>query len=500
MDMFSNVAIGLEAALTLTNLFYCFLGVFLGTLIGVIPGIGVLSAISMLFPLTFYLEPTTALIMLAGMWYGTGYGGRTASILLNIPGSPANAVTCLDGYPMARQGRGGVALFMTTMASFAGGSIGIILLMLFAPVIATYALNFGSAEYFSLMVLGLVAASTISDGSAIKGLAMVALGILLGSIGTDIATGTSRFDFGTMELIEGISLVALAMGIFGVSEVIASVGKVQVGDIDPQSVEFRAMRPTREDVRRSWFPTLRGSFIGSFFGTLPGTGPAVASFLSYPLEKRVSREPRRFGKGAIEGVMAPEAADNSAEMTSFIPTLSLGIPGSATMALMLGVLMIHGITPGPGLVSEQPSLFWGLIMSFWIGNVLLVILNVPMIGIWVKLLMIPYHLLFPAVLMFICIGTYSYNSSVSDLWLVVGLGFLGYLMRIFSWPPAPLLLGFVLGPLMEEHFRRAMLLAHGDFLTFLARPISAGVMAITGAVLVWGVYTAMKSRAQPLAD
>ncbi|MFA5580676.1 MAG: tripartite tricarboxylate transporter permease, partial [Paracoccaceae bacterium] len=416
MDLFSNIALGLNTALTLNNLFYCFVGVFLGTIIGVIPGIGVLAAISMLFPLTFYLDPTTAMIMLAGIWYGTSYGGNTASILLNIPGTPANAVTCLDGYPMARQGRGGVALFMTTVASFTGGSVGILIVMLFSPVIAGYALSFGSAEYFALMLMGVVAASTISEGSAIKGLAMVVLGVSLGTVGMDSQTAASRFTFGMVELLDGLSLIGLAMGIFGVSEVIASVRRVNVSDVDPESVKFKAMLPTRDDMRRSWMPMLRGSSIGSFFGTLPGTGPSIAAFLAYAVEKRSSREPERFGKGAIEGIMAPESSNNASDQTAFIPTLSLGIPGSATMALMLGALMIHGITPGPGLITGEPQLFWGLIMSFWIGNLMLVVLNVPLIGVWVRLLMIPYHLLYPAVLMFICIGAYSVSYSVVDVW------------------------------------------------------------------------------------
>lgn len=494
MDIFSNIVLGLNTALSFNNLFYCFLGVLLGTLVGVIPGIGALSAISILFPLTFYLEPTAALIMLAGIWYGTSYGGSTASILLNIPGTPANAVTCLDGYPMARQGRGGVALFMTTVASFVGGSIGIILLMLFAPVIARYALRFGSAEYFSLMVLGLVAASVISGGSAVKGMAMVVAGIMLGTVGMDIYTAAPRFTFGVMELIDGISLVALAMGIFGVAEVIASVRRIHVSDVDPESVKFRAMKPTRDDLRRSWFPMLRGSSIGAFFGTLPGTGPTIAAFMAYAVEKRVAKEPERFGNGAIEGIMAPEAANNSADQTSFIPTFSLGIPGSPTMALMLGALMIHGIAPGPGIMVEQPSLFWGLVMSFWIGNILLLILNVPLIGIWVRMLMIPYHLLFPAVLMFICIGTYSVNNSAFDIWMVVAFGFLGYLMRIFDWPAALALLGFVLGPLMEEHFRRAMIQSRGSFTIFIDRPISASIMALTAALLLLGAWSAIRAR------
>lgn len=496
MDIFGNIAIGLNTALTATNLFYCFLGVTLGMLVGVIPGIGVLAAISMLFPVTFYLEPTTALIMLAGMWYGTGYGGRTASILLNIPGSASHAVTCLDGYPMAQQGRGAVALFMTTIASFVGGCFGILLLMLFAPAIAGYALNFGSPEYFALMVLGLVAASTISDGSIVKGLSMVVLGVMFGCVGADLYSGVPRFNLGLMELTDEISLVALAMGIFGVAEVIASVRRVDSDAVSSIDLSMKAMLPTRDDVRRSWMPMFRGSLIGSFFGTLPGTGPSVASFMSYAVEKRVAKDPSRFGNGAIEGVMSPEAADNSAEQTSFIPTLALGIPGSATMALMLGALMIHGIVPGPQLMTQQPDLFWGLVMSFWIGNLMLVILNVPLIGLWVRLLTIPYHLLFPAVLMFICIGTFSVHNSAFDVVLVAFFGALGFVMRIFGWPAAPLLLGFVLGPMMEEHFRRAMLLGRGDFMVFLNSPISATIIGITMLLLIWGAWTHLRDARQ----
>lgn len=493
MEMFSNIALGLDTALSVTNLTYCFLGVLVGMIVGVIPGIGIMATMSMLFPITFYLEPTTALIMLAGIWYGSTYGGSTASILLNLPGTAVNAVTCLDGYPMARQGRGGVALLMTTVASFIGGSVGIILLMLFSPVIASYALEFGSAEYFSLMVLGLVAASTISHGSAIKGQAMVVLGIMFGTVGMDLYTGVARNTLGRVELMDGVSLIALAMGLFGVSEVISSVRRIHVGDIDPKSVQLKAMKPTRDDVRRSWLPMLRGSTIGSFFGTLPGTGPAIAAFISYAVEKRVSKEPERFGKGAIEGIMGPESANNAADQTSFIPTLSLGIPGSPTMALMLGALIIHGVVPGPNLVTEQPSLFWGLVMSFWIGNLMLVILNIPLIGVWVRLLTIPYHLLFPAILMFICIGTYTFNNSAFDVWLVVFFGLLGYLMRELDFSAAPLLLGFVLGPLMEEHFRRAMVLARGDFMAILERPISGTVMAVTAAMLLWSMWKALHS-------
>ncbi|MHB2267421.1 tripartite tricarboxylate transporter permease [Aliihoeflea sp. PC F10.4] len=494
MDLFSNIALGLDTALSSTNLLYCFIGVLVGTIIGVIPGVGAISAISMLLPITFYLEPTTALIMLGGIWYGTTYGGSIAAILLNIPGTPANAVTCLDGYPLARSGRGGVALLTAALSSFAGGSIGILLIMLFGPVIATYALSFGSAEYFALMVMGLVAAATISDGSAVKGLAMVILGIMFGTVGADIYTGTPRFSFGVLELTDAVSLVALAMGIFGVSEVIASVRNVHTSTIDRKSVSFRAMKPTKDEVKRAGGPVLRGSAIGAFFGALPGTGPSIAAFIAYAMEKRVSKDPKRFGKGAVEGIAAPESANNAADQTAFIPTLSLGIPGSPTMALMLGALMIHGIAPGPSLINEQPSLFWGLIMSFWIGNLMLVVLNVPLIGLWVRLLTIPYHLLYPAVLVFICIGTYSVNNSAFEVWLVVFFGFVGYAMRIFDFPAAPLLLGFVLGPMMEEHFRRAMLLSRGNFSTFIDRPISATVMAITLLLLIWGIWSAIKQR------
>ncbi|WP_068297737.1 tripartite tricarboxylate transporter permease [Pararhodobacter sp. CCB-MM2] len=494
MDMLANISLGIGVALSGTNLFYCFLGVVVGTVIGVIPGVGAISAISLLLPVTFYLDPTTALIMLGGIWYGATYGGSTAAILLNIPGTPANAVTCMDGYPLARQGRGGVALLMAALASFTGGTIGIIILMFFSPLLASYALSFGAAEYFALMFMGLVAASTITDGSAVKGLAMVTLGILFGCVGADIYTGVPRFNFGTLELQDTISLVALAMGVFGVSEVIATVRNVHVSPIDRSSVSFRAMRPTGEELRRAGTSALRGSGIGSFFGALPGAGPSIAAFIAYAFEKKVSPRSKLFGKGAVEGIAAPESANNAADQTAFIPTLSLGIPGSPTMALMLGALMIHGIAPGPGLVVEQPSLFWGLIMSFWIGNLMLVILNVPMIGLWVRLLTIPYHLLYPAVLVFICIGTYSVHQSAFEVGLVAFFGALGYLMRVFDWPAAPLLLGFVLGPMMEEHFRRAMLFSRGDVLTFFERPISATVMAIAILMLVWGVISTIRQK------
>lgn len=494
MSFLDLLALGLNTALTPVNLLYCVLGVTLGMIVGVIPGIGTMAAISMLFPITFYLEPTTALIMLAGMWYGTGYGGRTASILLNLPGTPANAVTCLDGYPMAKQGRAGVALFMTTIASFVGGCFGTVILMMFSPVVTEYALRFGPAEYFSLMVLGLVASCMLSDGAALKGIAMVVVGILLGAIGSDVYTGLPRLTFGILDLSGGLSIIALAMGIFGLSEIISSIGRVNKVDPLSTGVGFKGMKPSRDEVRRSWMPVLRGSSLGAFFGTLPGTGPAVASFLSYAVEKRVSKEPQRFGKGAIEGIMAPEAADNSAEMTSFIPTLTLGIPGSATMALMIGVLMIHGITPGPMLATTQPDLFWGLIMSFWIGNIVLVILNVPLIGVWVRLLTIPYHLLYPSIVVIICVGCYSVGFSAFDVWILMLFGLLGFIMHTLGFPAAPMLLGFVLGPMLEENFRRAMQLSRGNLETFIDRPISLALLLVSAVLIGLAVRSSIKAR------
>jgi TctA family transporter len=494
MGFFDNLALGLSVAISPTNLFWCFVGVTLGTFVGVLPGIGSLVAISLLLPVTFHLDATSAIVMLAGVFYGSTYGGSTASILLNLPGTPTTAVTALDGYPMSRQGRGGVALLMTTFASFLGGSIGIIIMMLASPLIVDVALRFGPAEYFSMMVLGLIAASTISAGSPLKGIAMVVLGVMLGLVGADIETGTPRFTFNMPHLYDGITLVSIAMGLFGVSEVIASIRVIRRGQIDRKAITFRSMVPTRDDVRRSGMAILRGSMIGSFFGALPGTGGVIASFMAYAIEKRVSKEPDRFGKGAIEGIMAPESANNAADQTAFIPTLTLGIPGNVVMALMIGALMIHGIIPGPQLMTKNPDLFWGLIMSFWIGNFLLLVLNIPMIGVWIRVLAIPYHLLYPAILVFVCIGVYSVNNSAFDVFLVMLFGGIGYIMRLLDLYPAPLLLGFVLGPLMEENLRRALLISRGDFLVFVERPISAGFVAVTVGLLLWAAWSAWRRR------
>jgi putative tricarboxylic transport membrane protein len=491
MDIANGLLLGLQSALHPTTLLYCFIGVFLGTLIGVLPGIGALATISLLLPITYHIPPTAAIVMLAGVYYGAQYGGSTASILLNLPGTPSSAVVCLDGYPMAKQGRAGVALFMTTIASFVGSMLGILMLVLFSPAIAELGLKFGPAEYFSMMFLGLIAASTLASGSVLKGLAMVVFGLLLGTVGTDINSGVSRFDFGTPNLMDGISLVALAMAIFGISEVISTVNIKRDSKVS-QKITFRSMVPTADDTKRSVMPMLRGTGIGSFFGALPGTGASIASFMAYAVEKKVAKDPSRFGKGAIEGIAAPESANNAAAQTAFVPTLSLGIPGDAVMALMLGALIIHGIQPGPLLMSQQPELFWGLIVSFGIGNIMLMVLNIPLIGLWVSILKIPYRVLYPAILVFISLGVYSVNNNTFDIYMVAVLGIMGYLLAVLKFEAAPLLLGFVLGPMMEEYLRRALLLSRGDMMTFIDRPISASFIAFAAVLLLWSSFAALK--------
>lgn len=492
MDILNGLSLGLESALQPVTLLYCFIGVFLGTLIGVLPGIGALATISLLLPITYHIPATAAIVMLAGVYYGAQYGGSTASILLNLPGTPSSAVACLDGYPMAKQGRAGVALFMTTVASFVGSMLGILALILFSPAIAELGLKFGPAEYFSMMLLGLVAASTVAAGSPVKGLAMVVLGLLLGTVGTDINSGAARFDFGIPELTDGINLVALAMGVFGIAEVTGSINKVRKSKVE-EKINFKTMTPTRKDVTSSIIPMLRGTGIGSFFGALPGTGASIASFMSYAVEKKVAKDPSRFGKGAIEGLTAPEAANNAAAQTAFVPTLSLGIPGDAVMALMLGALIIHGIQPGPLLMTQQPDLFWGLIVSFGIGNIMLMVLNLPLIGIWVAILRIPYRVLYPAILVFISLGVYSVNNNTFDILMVAFIGAVGYAMAVLKFEAAPLLLGFVLGPLMEEYMRRSLLISRGDLMTFVDRPISATLLAVGAALLLWSLWGGLKS-------
>lgn len=491
-DLLSNISLGLSIALSPSNLGFCVLGGALGVVVGVIPGIGALTAIAMLFPITFYLDPASALVMLGGIYYGTTYGGSTTSILLNLPGTPANAVTCLEGYPLAKAGRAGPALFMATLASFVGGSIGILIMMLFSPAIADLALDFGPAEYFALMVMGLVAASVVSIGSPVKSISMVILGILIGEIGMDTYTATPRLTFGMMGLMDGVSIIALAMGLFGVAEVISSIRATTVGHGTGERINVKSVLPSREDIRRSSFPILRGTGIGSFFGALPGTGPTIAAFIAYAMERKIAREPQRFGHGAIEGVVGPESANNAADQTAFIPTLTLGIPGSPTMALILGVLMIHGVSPGPTMMSTRPDVFWGLVMSFWIGNVILAVLNVPLISVWIRVLLIPYHILYPAILMLVCIGVFAVHNSTFDVMTVIVFAAFGYGMRVLDFPAAPLLLGFVLGPLMEDHLRRAMLLSRGSFEVFFTQPLSLTFILISVLLLLWGAWSAFR--------
>lgn len=487
IDTLTNLGLGFKTALSYENLMFCGVGVTLGTFVGVLPGIGALATISMCLPLTFYLDPIAAMIMLAGIFYGAQYGSSTASILLNLPGSAPAAITCLDGYPLAQKGRAGVALFLTTIASFIGGSFSIILLIGFAPILADIAISFSSAEYFSIMVLALVAASTLSNASVLKGITMVAVGLLLGLVGTDISSGASRFTFGMIDLSEGISLVALAMGLFGVSEILANLSRGGIVTVDAKAITFRSMIPTRDDWRRFWPAAGRGSLVGAVVGILPGTGPTIATFIAYATEKKVSKTPEIFGKGAIEGIASPEAANNSSVQAAFIPTLTLGIPGDAIMAVMLGGMLIHGITPGPQLINDNPVLFWGVVSSFWIGNIFLLVLNIPLIGLWVRLLTVPYHLLYPAMLFFIVIGVYSVHNSTFDVLMTLMFGLVGFAMMKFNFPAAPLLLGFVLGPLIEEHFRRALILARGDLGVFFERPVSLGFLLATLAVLLMAI-------------
>ncbi len=482
ISLFHNLAIGFGVALTPANLLYCLIGVLLGTLIGVLPGIGPIATIAMLLPVTFSLSPITALIMLAGIYYGAQYGGSTSAILVNIPGESSSVVTCLDGYQMARQGRAGVALATAAIGSFFAGCVATLVVAMFAPPLAEVALKFGPSEYFSLMVLGLVSAVVLAHGSVIKAVAMVLLGLLLGLVGTDVNSGVLRFAFGISELADGIGFVTVAMGLFGIAEIITNLELKDEREVFTNKVTN--MFPTREDWQRMWKPILRGTVLGSALGILPGGGALLASFGAYTLEKKVSKYAHEFGTGAIEGVAAPESANNAGAQTSFIPLLTLGIPSNAVMALMIGAMMIQGIAPGPQVMTEKPDLFWGMICSMWIGNLMLVILNLPMIGMWIKLLTVPYRLLFPSILVFMAIGVYSLSNQPFDVLQMAIFGVLGYIFVKLECEPAPLLLGFILGPLMEENLRRAMLLSRGDPMVFFTKPISAGFLIAAIVLLV----------------
>jgi len=497
MDLFDNLAIGFATAFSISNLFYCFLGVTVGTLVGVLPGLGPLAALSMLLPITFTLPPVGALIMLAGLYYGTQYGGSTTSILMNVPGDPASVVTCLDGHPMARQGRAGPALAAAALGSFFAGCLGTLAIALVGPPLATYALSFRSPEYFSLMVTGLICAALLGQGSPIKSIGMVLMGLLLGCAGTDVNSGLPRFTFGINDLLEGIDFNAVAMGLYAISEMIANLQRPGARDMLTNKVG--RLMINREELSASWKPALRGAGVGGILGIMPGIGPVIASFAAYLVEKKVAKDPSRFGKGAIEGVVAPETANNMAAQTAFIPTLTLGLPGSATMALMLSAMVIHGIIPGPGVITKHPDLFWGLVVSMWLGNALLLVLNLPLIPMWVQFLKVPDRWLWPSILLVCCIGGLSVSNSSFDILVLAAFGAVGFLFLVFKCEPAPLMLGFVLGPLMEQHMRRSLTFSRGDYSIFVTRPISLILLLFAATILMYMIVSMLRGRTNRLS-
>ncbi len=482
MDILSNLWLGLSVAATPLNLGWCIVGCLLGTAIGVLPGLGPAATIAMLLPATIGLPPESALIMLAGIFYGAQYGGSTTAILVNLPGETSSVVTALDGHQMARQGKAGRALAVAAIASFFAGTVCTLLIALFAPPLAEVALKFGAAEYFSLMVLGLIASIVLATGSILHALGMIVLGLLLGIIGTDVNSGTQRFALGLPQLADGIGFVIVAMGMFGVGEIIANLEGEATRDVMVK--EVKGLWPTADDFRRMIAPMLRGTALGSVLGILPGGGAALASFGAYALEKRISKNRHEFGRGAIEGVAAPESANNAGAQMSFIPMLTLGIPSNPVMALMIGAMVIQGIQPGPAVITEQPALFWGIIASMWIGNLVLLVLNLPLIGVWVKMITVPYHLLYPMILVFCSIGVFSLSNTTFDVYLMALFGFLGYVFKKLDCEPAPMLLGFILGPMMEEYLRRALLIAKGDATVLITRPISATMLVLAACLLV----------------
>lgn len=493
MELLNNLILGFENAVTLQNLLYCFVGVSVGTLIGVLPGMGPVATVAMLLPITYSLDPSAALIMLAGIYYGAQYGGSTTAVLVNIPGEAAAVVTCLDGHQMAKRGRAGAALGIAAIGSFIAGCFATVLIAAFAPPLTQLAFEFGPAEYFSLMVLGLVSAVVLANGDLLKAIAMIFLGLLLGLVGTDINSGAMRYTFGVGELMEGLDFVALSMGIYGFAEIMRNLEITQSRSLVPGKVG--TVLPTKEDLKASAGPIARGTLLGSFLGILPGGGALLSSFASYTLEKKLGGAHAKpaFGEGNIRGVAGPESANNAGAQTSFIPMLTLGIPSNAVMALMIGAMMIHNITPGPQVMTQDPGLFWGLIVSMWIGNLILIILNLPLIGLWVQLLKVPYRWLYPAILCFCCIGVYSISNNVFQIWMTIGFGVLGYLFYKLDCEAAPLILGFILGPMMEEHMRRALLLSRGDLTVFFTSPISAVLLLIAAILLLLVLLPAVKS-------
>jgi putative tricarboxylic transport membrane protein len=492
MELLSNLGLGLDVALSLNNLLYCLAGVFLGTAIGVLPGLGPVATIAMLLPATFGLPPVTALIMLAGIYYGAQYGGSTTAILVNLPGESSSVITALDGYQMARQGRAGKALATAALGSFFAGTVCTLLIAVAAPPLAELSLKFGPAEYFSLMVLGLVGSIVLASGSLLHALGMIVLGLLLGMVGTDVTSGLERFTFDAPELSDGINFVVVAMGVFGLGEIILNLQ--HEGTRLAMLRKVSGLLPSKDDLKRIVGPVLRGTGLGAVLGILPGGGAMLASFSSYSLEKKIAKDPSGFGKGAIEGVAAPEAANNAGAQTSFIPMLTLGIPSNPVMALMIGAMIIHGIQPGPAVMTEQPALFWGLIASMWVGNAMLLVLNLPLIGLWVKMISVPYHFLYPAILVFCAIGVFSLNNNEFDVLLMVAFGVLGYFFRKLGCEPAPLMLGFILGPMMEEFLRRALLLSKGSPLVLVTRPISASMLVLAVAALAMVLSPAIRRK------
>ena len=497
MDWLQHLATGFGVAFTAQNLLYCFIGCLLGTLIGVLPGIGPVATIAMLLPATYALPPVAALIMLAGIYYGAQYGGSTTAILVNLPGESSSVVTVIDGYQMARAGRAGPALAAAGIGSFFAGCAGTLILAAFAPPLAEMAIHFGPAEYFSLMVLGLIGAVVLASGSLLKAVGMIVLGLLLGVVGTDVNSGTVRFAFDVPELIDGIGFVAIAMGVFGYGEIIANLSRPEE-EREVFSAKVQGLMPTREDFRRMTPAILRGTALGSVLGVLPGGGALLAAFAAYTVEKKTRLHPGEvpFGKGNIRGVASPESANNAGSQTSFIPLLTLGIPPNAVMALMVGAMTIHDIQPGPQVLTHNHELFWGLVASMWIGNLVLVVLNLPLIGIWIKLLSVPYRWLFPSIVLFCAIGVYTTNNNSFDVWMVGAFGLAGYVFHKLGMEPAPLLLGFILGPMMEEYLRRALLLSRGDWSVFLTRPLSAGLLAAAALLLVLVLLPAVKQTRQ----
>ncbi|MBN9496292.1 MAG: tripartite tricarboxylate transporter permease [Alphaproteobacteria bacterium] len=489
MDVFANIALGFSVAFTPVNLLFCFFGVLMGTLVGVLPGIGTVATMSMLLPATFHLAPATSLIMLAGIYYGAQYGGSTTAILVKLPGEASSVATVLDGYAMAQKGRAGAALTIAALASLFAGTVSTLLIAMGGPVMAQIALKFGPAEYFSLMLLGLVASVVLASGSIVKAIAMILAGVFLGLIGPDANSPVPRMTFGIAELSEGVNFVAIAVGLYGLSEIILNLEQRL---IRTAPVAMRELMPNREEFRRSVGPAIRGTALGSLLGILPGGGPLLASFGAYALEKKISPTPERFGHGAPEGVAAPEAANNAGAQTSFVPLLTLGVPSNAIMAVMAGAMTIQGIAPGPKVMVEHAPLFWGMIASMWIGNFMLVVLNLPLVGLWVKLLQVPYRILYPAILFFCCIGVYSISNSAFDVYLAVGFGIAGYAMIKLGFEPTPLLLGFILGPMMEENLKRTFLLSGGSAAPFYERPISLTLLILTVAMLLLMALPAFK--------